>query len=152
MLDRRISYSKDKIDIIRRLQHAEDSSGPFARIADALVFAAALGLKRGSRLPLTEPLAEPIRQEVFDRQGYDTMMHLIAIRADPCPEAIADSDDAVNKRAQAFEQYANGGLAILQEELKGSVNVLEGVVLVVAAERRAQSTGSEAFDLAKLMS
>ena len=151
MLDRRISYSKDKSEIIRRLQSADDSSGPFSLIADVLVFAAALGLKRGSRVPLSEPLAEPIRQTVFDRQGYDTMMHLLAIQANPAPEAIANSDEAVNARASAFEEYANGGLAILQAELQGAVQVLDAVVLIVSSQRQEDRGSSGVFELSKLM-
>jgi len=83
VLERRIAYSKDKADVIRRLQAGEESTGPFAFIADVLVFAAAVGMRRNRRVPLSEPLAEPIRQSVFDRQGYDTMFNLIALHAEP---------------------------------------------------------------------
>jgi len=152
MLERRISYSKDKAAIIRRLQTVDDSTGPFGLIADVLVFAAALGLKRNRRIPLADPLAEPIRQSVFDRQGYDTMMNLLALHADQRPDVLADSDDAVNARAQAFEEFANGGLELLQEELRGAIDVLETTVLLVNSERRQRGGESEAFELSKLIS
>lgn len=151
MLERRIAYSKDKAEVIRRLQSGEDSSGPFALIADVLVFAAAVGIKRDRRSPLAEPLAEPIRQGVFDRQGYDTMMHLIALYADPRATVLADSDEAVNARAQAFEEYANGGLEVLQEEIRGVQHVLETIVLMINAERSRADEGSGVFELAKLI-
>ena len=38
MIERRITYSKDKAEIIRRLQAGEDTAGPFGLIADVLVF------------------------------------------------------------------------------------------------------------------
>ncbi len=104
MLERRIAYSKDKSEVIRRLQSGEESTGPFSLIADVLVFAAALGIRRNRRSSLPEPLAEPIRQSVFDRQGYDTMMNLIALHADPRAAVLADSDDAIDARARAFEE------------------------------------------------
>lgn len=151
MIERRITYAKDKAEIIGRLQAAEDSSGPFQRIADALVFAAALGLKRNRRVRLVEPLGEPIRQSVFDRQGYDTMMNLIALHADPRPDVLAESDDAVNARAKIFEEFANGGLEILQSELRGARDVLETIVLIVSAERTVQSEETGEFDLSRLM-
>lgn len=151
MIERRITYSKDKAEIIRRLQAGEDTAGPFGLIADVLVFAAALGLKRDRRIPLSEPLAEPIRQSVFERQGYDTMMNLLALHADPRPDVLADSDDAVNARAQTFEEFANGGLELLQEELRGARDVLETVVLLVSAERKPTDTDTDVFDLSKLI-
>jgi dnd system-associated protein 4 len=151
VLERRIAYSKDKSEVIRRLQSAEDSTGPFALIADVLVFAAALGIRRNRRSSLAEPLAEPIRQSVFDRQGYDTMMNLIALHADPRAAVLADSDDAVIARARAFEEYANGGLEVLQEEIRGARDVLEMVVLMINAERSVPDEGSGVFELAKLI-
>lgn len=150
MIERRISYSKDKVEIIRRLQAGEDSAGPFGLIVDVLVFAAALGLRRDRRSRLSEPLAEPIRQSVFERQGYDTMMNLLALHADSRPHVLADSDAAVNARAQAFEEFANGGLELLQEELRGASDVLETIVLLVSSERKLISGDAEVFDLSKL--
>lgn len=151
MLERRIAYSKDKTEVIRRLQSGEDSTGPFALIADVLVFAASVGIKSKRRRPLAEPLAEPIRQSVFDRQDYDTMMNLIALHADKRAVVLADSDDAVDARAKAFEEYANGGLEVLQEEIRGARDVLETVVLMINAERRRPDEDSGVFELAKLI-
>jgi len=152
MLDRRISYAKDKAEIIRRLQSGEDSTGPFALIAEVLVFAAALGLRRDTRVALVEPLAEPIRQSVFDRQGYDTMMHLLALHADARPVSIADSDESVDARARAFEEFANGGLTILQRELQGAIQILDSVALIIGAERESMGPTTEGFELSKLIS
>jgi dnd system-associated protein 4 len=151
MLDRRITYSKDKTEIIRRLQDADESSGPFHLIADVLVFAAAFGLSRNRRVPLAKPLAEPIRQSVFDTQGYDTMMNLVALHADPRSDVLADADEAIESRAKTFEEFANGGLELLQEEARGALDVLEMMVLLINAERRSPEGGSDAFDLSKLL-
>jgi dnd system-associated protein 4 len=152
MIERRITYAKDKAEVIQRLQSSEESTGPFNLIADVLVFAAALGLKRNRRTRLAEPLAEPIRQSVFERQGYDTMMNLLALHADPRPDVLADTDYAVDSRAKAFEEFANGGLEILAEEIRGAGDVLETVVLMVSAERQMPSGSMESFDLRKLIS
>lgn len=151
MIERRITYSKDKAEIIRRLQVGEDSTGPFNLIADVLVFAAAFGVSRNRRVRLAEPLAEPIRQSVFDRQGYDTMMNLMALHAEPRPEVLANSDEGVNARAQTFEEFANGGLELLQEELRGATDVLETIVLLVSAMRAARDEGPVVFDLSKVL-
>jgi dnd system-associated protein 4 len=151
VVERRITYAKDKADIIKRLVASEESTGPFRLIADVLVFAAALGLKRKRRIPLGDSVAEPIRQDVFDRQGYDTMMNLVALHADQRPQVLADSDEATNQRASAFEEYANGGLEILREELRGALNTVETVILLINAERIKPEDSGQGFDLAQLV-
>jgi dnd system-associated protein 4 len=151
MGERRIAYATDKSEIIKRLLNTDDASGPFKLIADVLVFAAALGLKRQRAVDLGPSQSEPIRQEVFDRQGYDTMMNLLALHVEKGPEVLADSNDMIDRRATLFEQYANGGLEILQEELKGALNTLETTILLINAERAAAGEGLDAFDLTKLV-
>jgi dnd system-associated protein 4 len=151
MPERRIGYAKDKTDIIKRLVASEESSGPFELIADALVFAAALGLRRNRRAPLGPAVSEPIRQEVFDRRGYDTMMNLLVLQSDQRAEVLSDSAEATEARAIAFEEYANGGLEILQEELKGAVNTAETTILLINAERVKETAAPEGFDLAQLV-
>ena len=79
------------------------------------------------------------------------MMNLLALHADPRPDVLADSDDAVNARAQTFEEFANGGLELLQEELRGARDVLETIVLLVSAERKPTDTDTDVFDLSKLI-
>ena len=150
MAERRIGYAQDKAEIIKRLLISEEGGGPFRLIADVLVFAAALGLKRGRTAPLGES-AEPIRQEVFDRQGYDTMMNLLALHVAKGPEVLADSVDMIDRRALIFEEHANGGLEILQEELRGALNPIETTILLINAERKSPQAGLEGFDLTKLV-
>jgi len=57
----------------------------------------------------------------------------------------------VNARAQTFEEYANGGLEVLQEEIRGARDVLETVVLMINAERNRPEESSGVFELAKLI-
>lgn len=151
MTERRIGYAKDKADLIQRLVSSEDNTGPFKRKADVLVFAAAIGMKRKRRQAIAHAAADPIRQEVFDRQGYDTMMNLLALHVDGQAEVLAESEEMINQRAKIFEEYANGGLEILQVELKGAVNLLETIVLLIYAERRAEAPDSfMGFDLSRV--
>ncbi len=152
MHERRIGYSKDKSEIVQRLVSTEDNTGPFKRIADVLAFAAALGNKRDKRVPLSGSQAEPIRQEIFDRQGYDTMMNLLALHAEGKPEVLADSNEMIERRASIFEEYANGGLEILREELRGAVDTLETIVLLINSERVQVDDGEfEGFDLTRVV-
>ena len=151
MAERRIGYAKDKIDIIKRLVAGDDSTGPFGLIADALVFAAALGLRRDRRIPVGNAVSEPIRQDVFDRRGYDTMMNLVVLHSDQRAEVLGDSEEAAERRATAFEEYANGGLELLREDLRGAVNTAETTILLINAERVKEADASKGFDLTQLV-
>src|SRR5262245_21809888 len=122
MIDRRVRFAKDKVEIIKELVASEQTTGPFRLQADVLAFAAALGATRRFPIELGEATTEPIRQEVFDRQGYDTLINLLAVHHADDPLVLADSDEMEDRRITIFEEYANGGLQILQEELKGSVD------------------------------
>ena len=151
MPERRIRYAKDKADVIKRLVAGEDTTAPFRLIADVLVFAAALGLARNKRSVLGEVLGEPIRQEIFDRQGYDTFMNLLAVHAESDPTVLSDADEKIERRALIFEEYANGGLEQIQEELKGAVDTLESILLMISAQRKPRGGEVGTFDLATLV-
>lgn len=150
MTERRIGYSTDKAELLRRLTSSEDGAAPFRLLVDALAFAAALGFRKDRRVPLAESQGEPIRQEVFDRQGYDTLMNLLAMHAADSADALADMREKIEERATVFEQYANGGLEILQEELRGAVDPLEHLILLINSERQPIASDLQGFDLTKL--
>lgn len=152
MLERRLRYAKDKTDVLKRLVAGDETTGPFKLIADVLVFAAAIGLARNRRTQLGDELAEPIRQEIFDRQGYDTFMNLLAVHAEDSPAVLSDDDEMVERRAKIFEEYANGGLEQIQQELKGAVDCLESILLMISLQRKPEHKDVGAFDLAKLVS
>lgn len=154
MADRRIRVARDKEAVVRRLVAGENSTGPFKLIAEAIVFAAALGACRGNRVPLGDLSKdiEPIRRGVFDSRGYDTLMNLLATHAEKSPSILASNETAEDTRATIFEEYANGGFQILEQELRGAVDVLENLVLMLQAESQ-KSGGSqpEDFDLTTLI-
>lgn len=154
MADRRIRMAKDKVDLVRHLTASENENGPFRHLVDVLSFAAALGYAREIRIPLTEPAKspDPIRQSVFQSHGYDTVLNLLAAAHTSDPAVLANNDEMEDVRATVFEEYANGGLELLQTELKGSTDVLQSVLLIIAKERMdTHEGGGEGFDISQLM-
>ena len=109
-------------------------------------------LRRGDSTAGSSYFAAYIRQEIFDRQGYDTFMNLLAVYAENDPRVLSDSDESIERRAQIFEEYANGGLQQIQDELKGAVDCLESIMLMISAQQRPQAKDLGAFDLSKLVS
>lgn len=149
----RIKIAKDKATLAKLLIASDNSAtNCFNTYADLIVFAAALGAKRKKRVPLKEISKgdpDPIPQEHFISKGYEFIIKLIAISEAHDKEILDNSQDCDNERINIFEEYANGGLEILQEELRGSVDHLERVLLFLSFEKN-QPLKTE-FDLSRFI-
>jgi len=155
MADIRIKVAKDKTELLKALRGTEDTPGTFQSYADALVFAAALGMKRGRREPIAEYSREidPIRQDIFQNRGYDQVINLLAVVSSNNPKILASTDEAEAERVKIFEEYANAGLEILEGVLKGSVNHhTEYLLMFLSAERETKDfQKDEEFDLSRFI-
>ena len=152
MPDRRIRIASDRAEVVKRLLRTEESNGPFRIQADVLAFAAAVGASRGRRRSFSQSTREPIRQEVFERQNYVPLMNLVAVFANRDAKVLADTDEMEEARAVAFEEYASGGLEILEQELEGAVDYLSAILLIVASERHDdEEADAEDLGLSKLL-
>jgi len=158
MADHRIRVAKDKAELVKSLIGSTDNNSPFQTYADVILFAAVLGSKQKQRLPLGEISKKepgPISSEIFIARGYDPVIKLIAIAATENINAIApDRSDVEQQRIHIFEEYANGGLEIIQQELRGAVDYTERILLMLSTslERSANSHHTAAeFDLRKFL-
>lgn len=152
---RRIRVAKDKADLVKELTASADTTGPFQTYADAIAFAAALGGKRKKRSPLgaiakKEPA--PIGVEIFVSRGYDLVIKLLAIAETKDAKILSSfAETSEEERIHIFEEYANGGLEILRDELRGAVDYTERLVLILSAERFKKETPEEGFDLSRFL-
>lgn len=123
----RVRRPKDKEALVKQLL----DGNPFQTYRDALVFAAALGYARRRREPFTET-EEPIRWELFETAAADLLAAMMA--ATSSGEVAILSPDRIDDQINAFEEFANGGLAELAEmverrpELRASDILLELVL------------------------
>lgn len=155
MAEARIKIAKDKAELVKSLRadSNDDTTKPFQTYAEVLVFAAALGAKRDRREPFTEfskKDPDPIPYEVFRK--YDKVVKLLAVVATKNPRVLADSEEAEESRIKIFEEYANAGLEIIDNELKGSVDHLERILLFLSSERDEITKQNSDFDLSNLLS
>lgn len=151
----RVRVGKDKADLVKALTLGNDTTGPFQTYADAIAFAAALGAKRKKRVALQEvSKKEPgaIGQEIFISRGYDRLIKLLAIAETKDINIISPNDaEAEETRIAIFEEYANGGLEILQEELRGAVDYTERLLLIMIAEKDRQNQPEGEFNLSRFL-
>ncbi len=151
----RIRIAKDKAELVQELVNSRGTTGPFSTYADAVAFAAALGARWKKRVPLgtistKEPA--PISLEIFISRGYDLAIKLLAIAETKEPKILSTFDsENEEKRLQIFEEYANGGLEILRDELRGAVDYTERILLILSQERFKQQSTDEEFDLTRFL-
>jgi dnd system-associated protein 4 len=151
----RIRVAKDKAELVKALVDFNGARGPFPTYADAIVFAAALGAKYKKRVPLgtisnTEPA--PISLEIFISRGYDTVIKLLAIAQTKDTKILSTHDaNAEEKRVQIFEEYANGGLEKLRDELRGAVDYTDRLLLILSNQRIQEESTDEEFDLSRFL-
>lgn len=149
----RIRVAKDKADLVKALTVLEGSTGPFPTYADVMVFAATLGMKRKKRVALGEISREPspISFEVFISRNYDLVFKLLAIAHTKDSKTLSTIEpSAEEKRIEIFEEYANGGLEILRDELRGIVDYSEQLLLFLSNER-GKSEPEEEFNLSRFL-
>lgn len=155
MSSNRIRIAKDKAELVKALTIASETTGPFQTYADVMVFAAALGAKRKKRVTLGEiskKEASPIAFEVFVSRGYELAIKLLAIAETKDTKILSPTDvESEERRIQIFEEYANGGLEILQEELRGAVDYTERLLLMLISERTKSEQPAEEFDLSRFL-
>jgi dnd system-associated protein 4 len=151
----RIRVAKDKAELVKSLISSDGGTGPFQTFADVIVFAAALGAKHKKRVALGEISKRepaPIRLEVFATMGHDVVVKLLGINETQDIKILSLSEEEYDiKRNHIFEEYANGGLEILQNELRGAVDYSERILLFLSYERTNTEEQGEEFDLTKFL-
>ncbi|MCX7592920.1 MAG: DNA phosphorothioation-associated protein 4 [Fischerella sp.] len=151
----RIRVAKDKAELVKALTSADGGTGPFQTFADVIVFAAALGAKHKKRVPLGEISKRepaPIRLEYFASMGHDWVIKLLGITETKDVKILSlNQEEHEAKRNHIFEEYANGGLEILQSELRGAVDYSERILLLLSYERINTEQQDEEFDLSRFL-
>ncbi|MBO3463738.1 DNA phosphorothioation-associated protein 4 [Aetokthonos hydrillicola Thurmond2011] len=152
----RIRVAKDKAELVKALTSNDGATGPFQTFADVVVFAAALGAKHKRRVPLGEISKRepsPIRLEHFATMGHDWVIKLLGITESKDIKILSPSheEEYEQQRNHIFEEYANGGLEILQNELRGAVDYTDRVLLMLSSERFNQDQQEGEFDLTRFL-
>jgi dnd system-associated protein 4 len=126
------------------LKRLAGDDGPFGTLAEVLTFAAGLGYAEGRREPLAAS-GEQIDFDVFQRLGVEGFIDMLGAAVHE--DVTILSDEKSDERLTVFEEFANGGLGILQSRLaqsKADLDSLLGVVL--ERERDAVSDDGSGID------
>ncbi len=129
---KRIHRASDREQIIKELM--SDKVGAFKEIWRLLLFAAQVGFAHGKRIPLKsiDP-GKGIDQSTFGNSpSWPGLCYLMALVESDDSDALVGTAEAEEARLSVFQEYANGGLGILQAffserpvDLDGWMNFLE---------------------------
>jgi dnd system-associated protein 4 len=102
----------------------------FPTFRDILLFAGAVGFRNGRRVPVGAISGDSIRYEVLVGPGFsDTLISMIAANVVSEDPEILDAA-RLEERVRIFEEYVNGGLEYIQEQ----VNVRHQPVALVVID------------------
>jgi dnd system-associated protein 4 len=123
----------------------------FPTFRDILLFAAALGAQADRRIPFTDA-GEPIRYDTLrEPQFADALVSMIAATELPDDPEIMDGT-RLAERVRIFEEYANGGLARIQEQINAGKQPVATVVLALVAEALEHDGAAEPIPVEELLS
>ena len=152
----RIKIAQDKADFVQNLLlSANNPQGVFTTYADLIAFAAIFGKKYNYSVKLGAIAKEPspISIDVFNSRGYEPLFKLVAITTSNSREIISSYEENQEElRVKIFEEYANGGLEKLQQQLKGAVDYSERILLILTQEKQSLSPQTKTnFDLRQFL-
>lgn len=88
----------------------------FPTIRELLCFAALLGFSEERRIPLDRSQGvEDVSYQQFERGDAEDLIYMIALAEEKNMDVLREGEEG--KCAEIFEEYANGGLAIIKDFL-----------------------------------
>src|SRR3954468_3060443 len=126
------------------------TEGKFPTYRDILLFAAAVGFRQDRRVPFTASSGDPIRSDVLMAPGFsDTLINMIAANVVDDPEIMDDT--RMDERFKIFEEYANGGLEYIQEQVNVRHQPAALVVIDLVTEPFADNGGAKPVSVDELL-
>lgn len=126
--------------------------GKFPTFRDVLLLAGAIGYRQERRVAFSNASGDPIRYEPTMTQPMfsDALISMIAANVANGDAEIMD-DLRLEERVRIFEEYANGGLEYIQEQVNVRHKPASLVVIDLVTEAFADDGGAKQASLSELM-
>ena len=153
MAERRVYIDKELVEFVKTLSDSDSDKRIFNSMAHCLAFAAAYGYKNKNRQPIERAppkMVAPIHFQIFENARLDNLFSLISLAAEKdYKKVLSDSDESSSLRVTIFEEYAKGGLKLLQNQLSGHIDYLDPIVATILESTNIEKE-SDGFDTSKL--
>lgn len=130
---RRVRRARDKDPLIEKLTKKGDAK--FGEIWRLLIFAGCLGLSRNEKKPLEDyDAGKSIDFSYFGGcHAWPGFLYLLNLVEVGDASILNPDQDTIEKQILCFEEYANGGLSIIQNELESRDFSLDAIVGLMPA-------------------
>ena len=134
----RVFTSKEKADLFTKLSKTKQKTGDgiFNNNKDLFLFAVSLGYKYEKRIPLKKKENE-IPLSVFQK-SKDNLDYIDLIALGETKDVYIldwNEDEVVDKKLTILEEYANGGLEIIEEKLfNNNTDVYDNLLQLLKSE------------------
>ncbi|WP_300578813.1 DNA phosphorothioation-associated protein 4 [uncultured Nocardioides sp.] len=142
---------------IRRPQQHEalmqelQNDAQFPTYRDILLFAAAVGFRHDRRVPFSTAAGDPIRYETLTTPTFsEALVNMIAANVVTDDPEIMDGT-RIEERIRIFEEYANGGLEYIQEQVNVRHQPAALVVIDLVTEAFADDGGAKPVSVDELL-
>ncbi|MFJ9775573.1 hypothetical protein ACIRVF_30735 [Kitasatospora sp. NPDC101157] len=123
----------------------------FATLRDILLFAAAVGFRFGLRAPFTAAHPDRVRYETLTTPAFsEALINMIAANVVTDDPEIMDGA-RIEERIKIFEDYANGGLEYIQEQVNVRHQPAALVVIDLVADTLSESGGAKPVSVDELL-
>lgn len=153
-----MSIAPSEVRVRRPQQHEAlmqelQNEAKFPTYRDILLFAAAVGYRQARRIRFSSAGGDPIRYEptMTAPPFSDTLINMIAANEVADDPEIMDVT-RLEERVRIFEEYANGGLEYLQEQINVRHKPADLVVVDLVAEAFADDGGAKPASVDELLS
>ena len=132
---KRIHRASDKEEIIELM--TSDQLGVFKEIWRLILFAAHVGYRNSRREPLKAvDSGKGIDQSTFGNSPvWPGVMYLISLADSGTAETLSGAPESEERRIAAFQEYANGGLAVMREFFSSRPANLDGLIEFIETQR-----------------
>lgn len=134
----------------RLMKELQDEAG-FGTFRDILLLAAAVGYRFSRRVSFSETAGDPIRYETLTGPAFsEALINMIAANVVVEDPEIMDTV-RIEERVSIFEEYANGGLEFIQEQVNVRHQPAALVVADLVSEAVAETGGASAATVDELL-
>ena len=120
----------------------------FREIWRVLLFAAALGVKKGQRTPLKEvDSGKAFPESYFNSPGWKGFLYLLGFCDSESSDHLRNDEKEQEKLVISFEEYANAGLYKMKEAVTSSKEPLGDVAALLEENTKEELTAPDVSDL-----
>ena len=121
---KRVQRDVRHADLVKSLTDAV-----FSEIWRLITFAAVLGFQHGVRTPISNPdSGKSINIDSFSSPNWKGLLYLMSVVETGNSSCLAGTNDSDDHLVKIFEEYANGGLDIIDKQLRSHSDPVTAIV------------------------